>query len=124
METDIIKAINMQILDFALNRKNLLKNIANEYNENLKTISDTNTFYVFRVGANGFIPIYQILEGILIQMQNFNNIEEIVTTTLTQSNLGTSLDLYNQALSVHNDNTRGENAARWKYVAEQVSASI
>lgn len=124
METDIIKAINMQILDFALNRKNLLKNIASEYNEDLKTISDTNTFYVFRIGANGFIPIYQILEGILIQMQNFNNIEEIVTTTLTQSNLGTSLDLYNQALSLYNNNTRGENAARWKYVADQVSSSI
>lgn len=125
VEDSIKQAINTQILDFAFNRKNLLTNIAESFSEQVGSIDDNNTLYVFRLGANAFIPTYQLLESILIQMNNIMTISEIVSTTISQSSLGTGEELYNQALSLYPSNDEKTNSqARWNYVAEQVASSI
>lgn len=125
IEQQIKQAINTQILDFALNRKNLLSNIEASFMEQAQSINDNNTLYAFRLGANTFIPTYQILESILVQMNNVGTIEEIVSTTISQSSIGTSAQLFNQALSLHPPKDGLTNSqARWNYVAEQTAAAI
>ena len=125
IEQQIKQAINTQILDFALNRKNLLSNIETSFMEQAQSINDNNTLYAFRLGANTFIPTYQILESILVQMNNVKNIEEIVSTTISQSSIGTSAQLFNQALSLHPpEDGKTNSQARWNYVAEQTAAAI
>ena len=120
IQENIKQAINTQILDFAFNRKNLFNNIKEAFQAEASIIDDSNTLHVFRIGANGFIPVYQILEGILIKMHKLKDISEIVSSTISQSGIGTSEELYNQALSLHPDATQ----ARWNYVAQQVAAAI
>ena len=117
-------ALSMSIMQTAFNQKDFLKTFTKKFENSLdqELINDieSNTLYVFSLSDSFFVPVYQVLRGILKQLESIDTFSEIVTSTISYSSCPSPEELYQQSLEKHESSSDD----RWNYVAKQVAETI
>lgn len=117
-------ALSMSIMQTAFNQKDFLKTFVEKFEEtsNQELINDikSNTLYVFSLSDSFFVPVYQVLRGVLKQLESIDTFSEIVTSTISYSSCPSPENLYQQSL----EKEASSSDARWSYVAKQVAETI